>query len=122
MKKIALITTLLIVCGEASAINCSQLSKIADDNSIPYGTKYSFVVKGQKGFRTYFYSAPSSECKIKQLFLIPKDSVVAYQEFNNENKTWLYVMYIDKNGKDTEGWVLENHFKVSGSLRLKYAP
>lgn len=29
-------------------------------------------------------------------------------------------MYIDKNGKDTEGWVLENHFKVFGSISLKY--
>ncbi|NNG82931.1 hypothetical protein [Acinetobacter sp. ANC 5378] len=116
MKKIALITTLLIVCGKASALTCSQLSKIADDNSIMYGTKYSFVVKGQKGFRTYFHSAPSAQCKIKQLFLIPKDSVVAYQEFKNENKTWLYIMYIDKNGKDTSGWMLERDFKISGSL------
>ena len=116
MKKIALITTLLIVCSKASAINCSQLSKIADDNSITYGTKASFVVQGQKGFRTYFHSAPSSQCKIKELFLIPKDSIVAYQEFKNQNKTWLYVMYIDKNGKDTSGWMLESDFKISGSL------
>ena len=31
-------------------------------------------------------------------------------------------MYIDKNGKDTEGWVLEDHFKISGSISLNYAP
>ncbi|EHU1925339.1 hypothetical protein A1E71_RS18810 [Acinetobacter baumannii] len=116
MKKIILSAALFVLCGKASALTCSQLAKIADDNGIAYGTKYSFVVKGSKGFRTYFHSAPSSECKIKQLFLIPKDSVIAYQEFKNQNRTWIYVMYIDKNGNDTEGWVLENDFKISGSI------
>ena len=116
MKKIALITALLTICGNASAFTCNELSRIADENSIQYGTKYSFVVQGQKGFRTYFHSAPSAQCKIKQLFLIPKDSVVAYQEFKNEKETWLYVMYFGKDGNTTEGWVLEKHFKISGSL------
>lgn len=114
--KTALIVMSLIVCSNASALNCAQLSKIADDNGLQYGTKASFVVQGEKGFRTYFHSAPSSQCKIKELFLIPKDSVIAYQEFKNQNKTWLYVMYIDKNGKDTSGWMLESDFKMSGSL------
>ena len=116
MKKIILSAALFVLCGKASALTCSQLAKIADDNGIAYGTKYSFVVKGSKGFRTYFHSAPSSECKIKQLFLIPKDSVIAYQEFKNQNRTWIYVMYIDKNGNDTSGWVKARDFKVSGSL------
>lgn len=108
----------LVICSQASAINCAQLSKIADDNGSMYGTKYSFVVQGQKGFRTYFHSAPSAQCKIKDLFLIPNDSVVGYQEFTNENRTWLYVMYVDKNGRDTSGWMLTKDLKISGSVSM----
>ncbi|WP_088459422.1 hypothetical protein [Acinetobacter soli] len=96
--------------------DCSKLSKIADDNSQDYGTKYSYTVQGQKGFRSYFHSAPSNSCKVKDLFLIPKDSVIAYSEFKNENQTWLFVMYVDKNGNDTEGWLKQRDLKLSGSV------
>lgn len=116
IQKILFTTIFLLWGSNTSAFTCADLSKIADKNSIQYGTKYSFVVKGQKDSRTYFHSAPSSQCKIKQLFLIPKDSVVAYQEFENEKETWLYVMYFGKNGDITEGWMLEKSFKISGYL------
>lgn len=117
MKKILILTTTMIFSvGAWASPYCDRLAKIADDNGLMFGTKYSFIVKGQKGFRTYFHSAPSNECKIKNLFVIPKDSVIAYQEFKNENQTWLYVMYIDKDGNDTIGWVKERDFKISGSL------
>lgn len=109
---------LLISSGAYAQVNCSQLSKIADDNGLMYGTKYSFIVQGNKGFRTHFYSAPSTQCKISDLFLIPKDSVIAYQEFKNENQTWLYVMYVDKNGNDTTGWVKGRDFKISKSIDI----
>jgi hypothetical protein len=112
MKKIFLLT--LLISGWAWAKTCDYLSKIADDNGIPYGTKYSFTVQGTKGFRSYFHSAPSSECKLKGVFIIPNDSVIAYQEFKNEKQTWLYVMYIDKDGNDTSGWVKARDFKLSG--------
>ena len=98
--------------------DCETLSKVAEERGIYYGTKYSFIVQGEKGFHSYFYSAPSIQCKIKQLFLIPKDSVIAYQEFRNENQTWLYVMYIDKNGNDTEGWMPARNLKISVQLAL----
>ncbi|WP_111891234.1 hypothetical protein [Acinetobacter sp. MB5] len=96
--------------------NCDQLAKIADDNGANYGTKYSYTVKGPKGYRSYFHTAPSEKCKMKNVFIIPKDSVIAYQEFKNENELWLYVMYISNNGVDTEGWVKAKDFKVSGRI------
>jgi len=65
----------------AWADNCDKLSKIADDNGAIYATKYSFTVIGNKGYRSYFHSAPSNQCKLKNLFIIPKDSVIVYQEF-----------------------------------------
>lgn len=95
MKRILFTFIFLILGSNASAFTCTELSKIVDDNSIRYGTKYSFVVQGQKGFRTYFHSAPSSQCKIKQLFIIPKNSVIAYQEFKNEKETWKYYRRLD---------------------------
>lgn len=116
MKKLLLLMLLACSSGAYAQVNCSQLSEIADDNGLMYGTKYIFVVQGNKGFRTYFHSAPSNQCKIKNLFVIPEDSVIAYQEFKNENQTWLFVMYVDKNGNDTTGWVKERDFKISGSL------
>lgn len=97
-------------------MSCDRLSKIADDNGVLYGTKYIHTIQGKKGFRTYFYSAPSEHCKIKNLFLIPYDSVIAYQEFKNENQTWLYVMYVGKNGSDTLGWMKERDLKVTSKL------
>lgn len=113
MKKILLIASCL-VAANAWAGDCTKLSKIAEDNGQEYGTKYSYTVQGKKGFRTYFHSAPSSSCRLNNTFIIPNDSVIAYSEFKNENKTWLYVMFIDKNGKDATGWVISNDFKISG--------
>lgn len=69
--KFILIGSLFLLSGKTSALTCMQLAKIADDNADTPRTKYSFVVKGGKGFRTYFHSAPSHECKIDGL-LAPK--------------------------------------------------
>lgn len=117
MKKLLIASLLATLSfGSLAQPSCQDLDKIAQDNGDQYGTKYSFTAQGPKGSRIYFHSAPSSNCKIKQLFIIPKDSVVAYQEFKNENQTWLYVMYIAKDGTDTEGWMLKKDLKVSGSI------
>lgn len=116
-----LLPIMLCISGGAWAnTDCDRLSNIADDNGVFYGTKYIYTVQGPKGFRTNFHSAPSEQCKIKNLFLIPSDSVIAYQEFKNENHTWLYVMYIDKNGNDTTGWMREKDLKVASKLSLDY--
>ncbi|WP_269915027.1 hypothetical protein [Acinetobacter sp. HY1485] len=114
MKKL----TLIFLCLFSSTIwaDCNSLAHIADTNSVQYGTKYIFYVKGQKGFRTYFHSAPSQQCLIKNLFIISKDSVIAYQTFKNEGQTWMYVMYVATDGNTTEGWVKEHDFKIGGSI------
>lgn len=116
MNKILLSMILACSSGAYAQVNCLQLGKIADDNGVMYGTKYFFVAQGDKGFRAYFHSAPSNQCKIKNLFVIPRDSVIAYQEFKNENQAWIFVMYVDKNGIDTTGWVKARDFKISSSL------
>lgn len=107
---------LLFLSFNASALTCTELAKIADDNAGISITKYTYTVQGKNGFRTYFHSAPSSQCKIKDLFITPKDSVIAYSYFRYENRNWMYVMYLDKNGNETSGWVLEKDFKQSGRI------
>lgn len=114
MKKLLFIS--LLSLSSFTWADCAKLSKIADDNSLEYGSKYSFVVQGQKGFRSYFHSAPSNNCKFRDIFVIPKDSVIGYSEFKNENQTWIYVMYVDKNGNDTTGWIKEKNLKLTGSI------
>ncbi|TCM60899.1 hypothetical protein EC844_13019 [Acinetobacter calcoaceticus] len=117
MNKFAiLILTSMLSAGVWADINCEKLAKIADDNGLMHGSKYIYTVQGNKGLRTYFHSAPSEQCKIKNLFLIPNDSVIAYQQFKNENRTWIYVMYIDKNGNDTMGWMKVQHFKITSKF------
>ena len=117
MKKSYLFAVSCLISSSLYASpNCDQLAKIADDNGANYGAKYSYTVKGPKGYRSYFHTAPSEQCKMKNVFIIPKDSVIAYQEFKNENELWLYVMYISNNGVDTEGWVKAKDFKISGRI------
>lgn len=116
ISKIFMCSIFLLCSFKASAISCQELAKIADENSGVSTTKYNYSVKGKKGFRTYFHSAPSNKCKIKDLFIIPKDSVIAYTYFKYENKDWMYVMYMDKKGNDTSGWVLERDFKEEGKI------
>jgi hypothetical protein len=115
MKKLLLLS--LLVTGGAWA-DCSELNKLADKNGIHYGTKYSFIVKGVKGHRAYFHSAPANKCKYTNTFIIPNDSVIGYQEFSNEKQNWIYVMYISKDGTDTSGWIKEKDLKISG----RYSP
>ncbi len=114
--KLGLITTLILGSTNVSAMTCLQFAKVADENSLTSNTTYTYSVKGKKGFKTYFHSAPLDQCKISGLFIIPKDSVMAYQYFKNQNKDWMYVTYYDENGKETSGWVLERDFIKSGYI------
>ncbi|WP_151713472.1 hypothetical protein [Acinetobacter bereziniae] len=114
MKKTLLITCCIFSIGAWA--NCDDLNKIADENGTHYGTKYAFTVKGEKGYRAYFHSAPSNKCKYAKTFLIPKDSVIGYQEFLNEKQNWIYVMYIANDGTDTSGWIKEKDLKISGRI------
>lgn len=100
----------------SAPLSCKELSKITDDNAGVLRTKYSYNVKGNKGFRTYFHSAPSNQCKIKGLFIIPNDNVIAYSYFTYENTDWMYVMYTNKNGDETYGWVKVKDFQEQGKI------
>lgn len=120
MKK-ALLLTLAIwgISSQASAITCSQLDKIADDNKAWFNPHqyeddsdhptqydpYEAKVLGAKGYRAHFHTAPSSQCKIKNLFIIPNDKVTVNYSFNYEKQEWLHVTYWSKSAEDTSGWI-----------------
>ena len=63
MKKILLSMILACSSGAYAQVNCSQLSEIADDNYTELEALTLYKVSGGKGFRSYFYSAPSKACK-----------------------------------------------------------
>jgi len=113
MKKLILLILLACSTGVYAQVNCSQLSEIADDN---YTELEALTL--YKGFRSYFYSAPSKACKKNQVFVIPKDTVVAYYSFNNEGQQWLYAVYTNKNNVKTTGWLRENTLIFAGTTAL----
>jgi len=59
--------------------------------------------------KIYFYSAPDEKCKNNE-FLISKQQVIAYVEYNN----FYFVMYLGQDGKDIEGWIKKDNLISSG--------
>lgn len=107
---------LSIVTISAHAQYCSALNSQSSQRSAMYQPRLSFEVTGQKGFRTYFYTAPTEQCKQKSLFLIPKDSIIAYEEIRISNQTWISVMYVRNDGSTVEGWMKKKDFKQTGKI------
>ncbi len=102
--------------AHANAQSCPALNAKASQRSAMYQPRLSFQVTGQKGFRTYFHTAPSEQCRQKNLFLIPKDSVIAYEEISISNQTWISVMYVQNGGSTVEGWMKKKDFKQTGKI------
>ncbi|ENW20972.1 hypothetical protein [Acinetobacter haemolyticus] len=119
MKKILLLSALVInSSGLYAKPTCSELSNIADNNYVELDTLELQKLIIPKGQREFFHSAPSAQCKLNKVFIIPDDVVTAYYTFQNENKTWLYVVYTSKNGEKTAGWVTKNNFRFLGTTAL----
>jgi len=64
--------------------------------------------------RLQFYSAPSTQCAVKGVFIIPNDQVVTYAETKDG---WSSVMYVNpRTGNDVSGWVRSERLKATGTL------
>lgn len=118
MKKLLIPIILGLSSGTYAQVNCSQLSGIADDNYTELDALTLFKVSGEKGARSYFYSAPSKACRYNQIFVIPQDTIVAYYSFNNEGQQWLYAVYTNKNNVKTVGWLRKNTLTFAGTTAL----
>jgi hypothetical protein len=111
------ISFLFLGCLPSSFVwaDCVKLNDEANAKAVEYYPRESYSVTG-KG-RLYFYSAPSSDCRQEDTFVIPGDSLVLYSDF----KGWYNVGFFNsKSGKDAFGWVKPERLKYKGTLGPKY--
>ena len=63
--------------------------------------------------RLPFHSAPRAGCAMPDVFVIPKDSLIAYAQTTG----WTSVMYANpKSGNTVSGWVKSSRLKMTGSI------
>lgn len=111
-----MVSNFTLFTNTSFAQSCNSLDKQASQQSVRYQPRLSMQVIGQKGYRSHFYAAPSEQCKLKQLFLIPKDSVIAYEEIKSDGQTWVSVMYVRNDGETVQGWMKNKDLKVTGKI------
>jgi hypothetical protein len=64
--------------------------------------------------RLQFYSAPNLNCAMSGVFVIPKDTLIAYAQSNNG---WSSVMYSNpRTGDVVRGWVRSSRLKETGTM------
>lgn len=91
--------------------SCEKLKKLAQAQEAAFYPRRGYIVGG-KG-RLYFHTAPDSNCRSKDIFVIQGDHLVAYSEHGG----WYSVMYLNpKTGEDYEGWVRPERLKYQGTL------
>lgn len=107
-----LLPFLLLASFPASAenkVDCEKLDITATDAGtlIPgYMAVYEVVGTG----RAPFYSAPDQRCAMPGVFLIPKDRVTAYRDYDG----YLSVMYLKRTGGDVIGWIKADRLHATG--------
>ena len=63
--------------------------------------------------RLPFFSAPSPQCAIPGVFVIPKDELIVYAQTASG---WSSVVYMSQAGNDVSGWVRSNRLKTTGTM------
>ncbi|MGD9657205.1 MAG: hypothetical protein AB7U61_06135 [Methylocystis sp.] len=64
--------------------------------------------------RLQFYSAPSTRCAIKGVFVVPGDSLISYAETDDG---WVSVMYVSpKSANSVTGWVRGSRLRDTGTM------
>jgi hypothetical protein len=118
MYKVVLVAlTVLSLSAPAFAAKavCNSISKQVENEEVFFSPPATHEVIGDE--RLYFYTAPNDNCRSKDVFVIPGDTLITYTEF----KGWYSVMYINpKTGKDYDGWVRSERLKRTGTIRPKY--
>lgn len=116
-KAVTTLMLALFVCNAAYA-----------DDSICNGTppnqtylteNYQYKVAGSG--RLFLHTGPNEKCIDKNLFVIPGDDLVAYNEYG-KNGEWSRVMFISKTGKDYSGWVLTSRLMFIGASGMEMTP
>jgi len=111
------IVLLLAVAGPIQASPCTEPATGGSTAPI-FSPPVSSVVVGRG--RLQFYSAPSRQCALQGVFIIPKDQVVTYAETEDG---WSSVMYFNpRSGDDVSGWVRSERLKITGTVGPKQRP
>lgn len=100
----------LLPCRSAHAQtleDCLDLSRAVStpDNTFQPPLSGRVIGKG----RLHFHAAPSTQCREKDVFIIPGDRVTLYRPYHG----WYQLLFINgKSGKHFEGWVDANRVRV----------
>lgn len=116
MHKIALVTlALLAVFSTASADQAIGKNINIESEVALFSPPVLHRVIGEG--RLYFYSEPNENNIIKDIFVIPGDELIAYEDYNG----WYSVMYFNKKtGKNYEGWVKSKRLKWIGHIHQDF--
>lgn len=111
--KLAVLMSLFVASAAVARddASCKQLSEDGYQSGamIP-GHLAIYEVVGEG--RLQFYSAPDRGCKIPGVFVVPRDRLTAYVEYNG----YTAVLYIgDKKGEEPLGWVLSSRLRATGT-------
>jgi hypothetical protein len=113
MKKAFLAAMALAVVGPSFAdpAVCDKALRQAkkDEAQIFPRAAYKVIGKG----RLFLHSAPHEDCRLKDVFVIPGDDLIAYSDY----KGWYSVMYMNpKTGEDFQGWVDSKRLNYTGDI------
>ncbi|MDI3293963.1 hypothetical protein [Janthinobacterium tructae] len=110
LKIIGTLTTFLIFAGSANAANIKCGVKPSNAVFLQENLMYDVAGTG----RLYLHTGPDGKCVNKSLFVVPGDSLIAYNEYGGDSE-WSYVMYVAKDGTEFNGWVLTNRLRFTGA-------
>lgn len=110
LKSIGTLTTILVLAGSANGaeIKCG----VEPRDAVYLREQLTYEVAGTG--RLYLHTGPDEKCLNKKLFVVPGDSLIAYNMYGT-NGEWSSVMYVAKDGTDFHGWVLTNRLRFIGA-------
>jgi hypothetical protein len=89
---------------------CKATSKV---ERVLFSPPVSMVVVGTG--RLHFHSSTFKDCAIKDLFIVPNDSVIGYGTSSDDK--WTEIMYVHpKTQKESIGWVMTSRLKIIGKI------
>ncbi len=112
VRTVAASTCFIWLCAPAAAAGLCNEPKTGTDSAPLLSPPLGKVVTGAG--RLPFYSAPDPGCSLKGVFVLPKDSLIAYAETPSG---WTSVMYMNpKTGSTAQGWVRSSRLKTTGTM------
>ncbi|WP_204117513.1 hypothetical protein [Paraburkholderia sp. C35] len=106
----SLATLIVSFFSQIARADCGNTSDLAEKKGIYVpgdGSERQVIGKG----RLQFYSAPDEKCKMEGVFVLPKERLNAYYEFEK----YTSVIYINsKTNARASGWVKSDRLRPTG--------